>query len=125
MNPACNALHALVRVADLSFHHHQRNTIHEQHNVRNDELFALSGRIDPELVDRLKHIAFRMREVDEFHHWIWLTRQLSYVDLGLEKQLLYSFVCLQPPMQTFALLRKVSSSQVCNSATCRGCFSRY
>ena len=52
------------RVADLGLHHHQRQAVHEEHDVRDDELLHAARRLHAELVDRVKLISLRLPEVD-------------------------------------------------------------
>ena len=77
-----------VRIADLRLHHHQRDAVHEQHDVRNDAALHAARRVDAELVDGVENVALRVGEVDQLHHRVGLAGEFVHVHLGLEEQLL-------------------------------------
>lgn len=79
----------------LALHHHQRDTIHEQHDVRDDEGLHAARRVDAELVDGVKLVVRRVVKVDQPHHRIGLARQLVALDLRLEQQCLHGLIGLQ------------------------------
>ena len=64
-----------VGVADLGLHHHQRNAVHEQHDVRDDAALHAARRVDAELVDGVEDVALGVREVDQLHHRVRLAGQ--------------------------------------------------
>src|SRR3546814_17227359 len=76
---------SLVR-ANRGVHHHQRNTVHEQHEVRDDAALHAARRVDAELVDGVETVALRVHEVDQRHHRVGLAGDLVAVDLRLEQQ---------------------------------------
>ena len=84
-----------VGVADLGFDHHDRDAVHEQDDVRDDAALHAARRVDAELVDGVKLVAFRVREVDEPHHRVGLAGHLVAVDLGLEEQSVRRLVRLE------------------------------
>ena len=79
----------------LAFHHRQRDAVHEQHDVRNDELLHAARRVDAELVDRQEVIVLRPVEINQPHHRVLLPGQFIHVHLGLEQQLLHCLISLQ------------------------------
>ena len=83
------------RVADLRLHHHQRDAVHEKHDVRDDAALHAARRVDAELVDRMKDISFRVDEVDQLRDRIRLARDLIHIHLRLEEELLHLLVGLQ------------------------------
>ena len=83
------------RSALLALHHRQRNAVHKQHNVRNDELLHAARRIDAELVDGVELIVFRVGEIDQLDHRVLLAGHFVDIHLGLEQQLLNGLVGLQ------------------------------
>lgn len=84
-----------VGAALLALHHDQRDAVHEQHDVENDELLHPARRVDAELVDGEKAIILRIGEVDQLHHRILLATDLVHIHLRLEQQLLDRLVGLQ------------------------------
>ena len=81
--------------ADLRLDHDERQAVHEQHDVGNDEWPDPARRVDAELVDRVEAVAFRAVEVDQPHRRVLLAGHLVAVDLRLEQQLLHRLVGLE------------------------------
>ena len=76
----------------LAFHHRERDAIHEQHDVRNDERLHAARCIDAELVDGVKLVALGMLEIDQAHHRVALAGQFIRICLRFEQQRLNGFI---------------------------------
>ena len=74
-------------VGVLAFDHDQRQAVHEQHDVRDDEPLARTRRVDAELVDGVELVSLRMLEVDQLDVRILLAGQFVGIDLCPEEQL--------------------------------------
>ena len=83
------------RPAFFAFHHCQRDAIHEQHNIGNNELLHAARRVDAKLIDSEKMIVLRVHKVDQLHHRVLLAIHLVHIYLRLEQQLLYRLIRLQ------------------------------
>ena len=79
----------------LALHHHQRDAVHEQHNVRDDEGLHAARRVDTELVDSVELVVRRVVKIDQAHHRVSLAGQLVAVGLRLEQHRLHGLVGLQ------------------------------
>ena len=74
-------------VGFLAFDHGQRQAVHEQHDVRDDEFLGRSRCIDAKLVDSVKLVAFGVLEIDQLDVRILLAGLFVGIDLGAEQQL--------------------------------------
>ena len=68
----------------FALHHAQRNAVHQQHYVRNDEGLHTARRVYAELVDGVKRVVLRVRKVNQLHHWVRLARSFVYIHLRFE-----------------------------------------
>src|SRR3546814_6300400 len=59
-------------IGNLGFHHHERNNVHEQYDVRDDAALPAARRVDAELVDGVETDALRVHEVDQSNYRVGL-----------------------------------------------------
>ena len=81
--------------ADLAFDYCQRDTIHEEDDVRDDALLNRTRRVDTELVDGRETVALRMSKVDQRDHGVRFAGELVPVHLCLEEERLNEFIGFQ------------------------------
>ena len=79
----------------LALHHRQRQAVHEQHDVGDDETAHATRCVDAELVDRVKAVALRVLKVDQLHHGVFLAGGLVHIHLRLHQQLVHRQVGLE------------------------------
>ena len=79
-------------VGVLALDHHQRQAVHEQHDVGDDEVLARSRRVDAELVDGEEVVPLRVLEVDQLDVRVLLAGDFVDIDLRPVQQLLHGLV---------------------------------
>lgn len=79
-------------VCFLALDHCQRQAVHEQHDVGDDEAFGRSRCVDAKLVDGVELVSLGMLEVDQLDVRVLLAGQFVGIDLGTEQQLENGFI---------------------------------